>query len=142
MTQFLRLACTTLVLTSLILTPGCSGGKSVTMAPVSGMVTVDGQPVTSGQVAFLPTGKDAEKAGLSAGTIDSSGKYTISTDGKSGAPLGTYKVTVTPSMVPVDGKMPVAVFNEKYRTVSAANPLTIEVVANPDAGRYDLKLTK
>ena len=141
MTQFLRPAGTTLVLACLTLALGCSGGKKVTLAPVSGTVTVAGQPATSGQVSFLPTSKDAEKAGLSAGTIDSSGKYTIYTDGKPGAPLGTYKVTVTPSMVPVDGKMPKAAFNTKYQNPNSTT-LQFEVIASPDASRYDLKLDK
>jgi hypothetical protein len=142
MIQLHRATRAALFLSCLALALGCSGGKGVTLAPVSGTVTVDGQPVTSGQVTFIrTTTKDEEKSGLSAGTIDSGGKYTIFTDGKAGVPPGTYKITVTPSMVPVDGKAPTANFNAKYRDPSAT-PLQKEVVASPEAGRYDLKLEK
>lgn len=130
----LALACLTLAL-------GCSGGKKLNLAPVSGTVTVGGQPLTAGQVSFLPATKDQEGT-LSAGTIGSDGKYTIFTGGKSGAPLGKYKVTVTPSMMPsADGKAPTFAFNQKYRDAKTTT-LLFEVVEKPDAGRYDLKLDK
>jgi hypothetical protein len=111
------------------------------MAPVSGKVTVDGQALPAGQVSFLPV--DAMTgAGLSAGTIGSNGEYAIYTDGKAGAPLGKYKVTVNPSMVPTGGAgAPTFAFNTNYRDAKST-PLTIEVVNNPEQGRYDLKLTK
>jgi hypothetical protein len=114
----------------------------VPQVPVSGQVTVDGQPVTSGQVSFIPTSTDAPAVGPSGGTIDSSGKYTIHTDGRAGAPLGKYKVTVNPSMVPTgDGKMPQAPFNSIYSSPRTTT-LEVEVVANPASGAYDLKLKK
>jgi hypothetical protein len=143
MTPFLRPARAVLaVVACLTLALGCSGGKKATLAPVTGTVTVGGQPLTSGQVSFVPTTKDVQAAGLSAGTIDSSGKYTIYTDGKAGAPLGTYKITVTPSMMPTaDGKPPTMPFNNKYRDI-ATTSLTKEVIASPEAGRYDLSLEK
>jgi hypothetical protein len=112
------------------------------LAPVQGKVTVDGQSVTSGQVSYLTT--DATNtAGLSAGKIDSNGEYTIYTSGQSGAPLGKYKVTVTPSMVPTQGAtgMPSTPINAQYQDQSRT-PLTKEVVANAAAGAYDLPLTK
>jgi len=132
----LRLA---LVLGVLVLSlPGC--GSSVKVSPVRGKVTADGAPVTSGQVSYIPTSAD-QKGGMSAGQITSSGEYTIYTAGKEGAPLGTYKVTVTASMVPGGGKsMPTTPYSNKYST-AATTPLTIEVVANPEPGKYDLKLT-
>src|SRR5439155_24541897 len=71
------------------------------MAPVSGKVTVDNQPVTSGQVSFIPFDQGTTTGGsVCAGEIDSTGGYVINTAGKSGAPIGRYKVTVTPSMIP------------------------------------------
>ena len=120
---------------------GCNP-SGTPLAPVKGKVTVDGQPVTSGQVSFIPLdAKDA--AGLSAGTIDSNGEYTISTEGKSGAPLGKYKVTVTPSMVPVQGATtaPSAPFNAQYRDPKKTT-LNKEVVNNAAPGAYDLQLSK
>jgi len=124
------------LLLAAILASGC-GKDSVAVVPVRGKVTVDGQPVTSGQVSFIPTSAD-QKGGMSAGQIEGSGDYKIFTGGKEGAPSGKYKVTVTPSMVPTGGKsMPSTPFNAKYSDVKTT-PLTIDV----PSGSYDLKLTK
>jgi hypothetical protein len=110
--------------------------------PVSGKVTVDGDPVTAGQVSYIPYDKEQKTGGMSAGQIDSSGGYVIYTAGNSGAPPGRYKVTVTPSMVPSgDMKMPSIPFNPKYSDASKT-PLIINVTAGAAAGTYDLKLTK
>jgi hypothetical protein len=123
-----------------VLGAGC-GKPALPMAPVSGKVTVDKQPVTSGQVTLIPL-DDVNHTDLSAGTIDAHGEYKISTGGKDGAPLGKYKVTVTASMMPTgDGKPPSQPFDRKFGD-SQKTPLTIEVVSNPTAGAYDLKLSK
>lgn len=122
---------------------GCakSGPK---MASVSGTVKVDNLPLTAGQVTFHPVGKTEAtgNTGFSGGTIDASGKYTIFTGGENGAPLGKYKATVNPSMVPMaGGGAPAADFNAKFRDAKTST-LDVEVVASPAAGAYDLKLTK
>ena len=122
---------------------GKSGPPLGEMAPVSGKVTVDGHPVTSGQVSLIPTDASISTGGsVCAGTIESSGNYVINTAGKTGAPLGKYKVTVTVSMVPTgDSKMSSAPFNSKYSD-QAKTPLTFTVEANPQPGAYDLKMKK
>ena len=119
---------------------GKSGPKTV---PVSGTVTVDNLPLTDGQVTFHPVGKveASGNTGFSGGTIDASGKYTIFTGGKSGAPPGKYKATVNPSMVPVAGKAPAADFNARFRDAKTST-LDVEASASPAPGAYDLKLTK
>ncbi len=119
---------------------GC-GKPSLPIAPVSGKVTVDNQPVTSGQVTLIPQ-DDKNHTDLSAGTIDEHGVYKISTGGSDGAPLGKYKVTVTASMLPTgDGKPPSQPFNRKFGDANQTT-LQFEVVNSPAAGAYDLKLTK
>lgn len=118
---------------------GCKPSVSVT--PVSGKVTLNGQPVASGQVSLLPL-EEKPGAELSAGQIDSSGEYKIYTAGKEGAPLGQYKVTVTPSMMPMGGtKAPPRPFPAKYSDTKDT-PLRIEVVSSPAPGAYDLKMTR
>ena len=141
------------VLAGACLTSGCSSKKLPPMAPVSGKVTVGGQPLTSGQVSLVPDvgiprpGKEKQNVtptvGVSAGQINSDGTYTIFTARKEGAPPGQYKFTVTPSTMPVgDGKAaPARDFNQVYSD-SRNTPLKFEVVDNPGPGRYDLKLTK
>jgi len=127
-----------------VLTSCKENGPAIgTTAPVSGKITVDGQPLTEGQVSFLPFDEGIQTGGgTAAGKIDPSGGYKIFTAGKDGAPLGRYKVTVTPSMVPTgDNKMPVTPFNQKY-TDYKKTTIVVEVVSNPAPGAYDFKLTK
>jgi hypothetical protein len=68
---------------------GC-GSKS-NLAPVSGIVTIDGKPVAAAQVLFTsPSGRPA------AGETDGQGRYVLSThETGDGAAVGTYGVTVT-----------------------------------------------
>lgn len=129
---------------------GC--GKNLPpMSPVSGKVTVNGQPLTAGQVTLIPdTGVPTQEntkdrtptAGLSTGPIGSDGTYKIFTVGKEGAPAGKYRVTVTPTMMPsADPKTAPAIgFNQKFSD-TRNTPLKIEV-PSPAAGAYDFKLTK
>jgi hypothetical protein len=113
------------------------------MAPVKGKATLDGAPLTAGHVALHPQTIDPNvKVPLSAGQIDGSGNYEIFTGGKSGAPLGKYKIVVTPSMVPPpSGGAPPAGPPQKYMT-DTQTPLSYEVVASPKDGQYDLQLSK
>jgi hypothetical protein len=64
------------------------------------------------------------------------------TGGKTGAPPGRYKVTVTPVMVPTGGnKMPTVTFNTEY-TDASKTKLIVNVAANTPASEYELKLKK
>jgi hypothetical protein len=136
-----RFACASLFFfAAVVLAVGCGGKQPPKNFPVSGTITMDDQPVTSGQVSFIPASDKQAPADLSAGKIEN-GQYKIFTGGKEGAPLGSYKVTVTPSMVPPQGggappQLP-ANYSDPSKTV-----LKIEVVENPSAGAYDLKLKK
>jgi hypothetical protein len=124
------------------LTLGCGGEPAAAPnAPVKGKVTLDGQALTGGNVTFQsqtppPAGMQAN---MSAGQINSSGEFEIFTAGKSGAPVGKYKVSVTPSMVP--GGTGAAEIPMKYRDLNQT-PFEFEVVEKADPGRYDLKLEK
>jgi hypothetical protein len=131
----------------LLFAAGC--GSSLKLIPVSGKVTLDGQPLSGGQVTFAPletssTGEpDSKQPPAPVGTIDSSGNYKVYTNGKEGAPAGKYKAVVTPSMVPMgDSKGPPSVpFDKKYSSPKDS-PLAIEVVEGAAPGAYDLKMTK
>jgi hypothetical protein len=134
------------MLAAILLITGCSKTENMpTLVPVSGNVTLDGRPVTAGQVTFFP--EFNTKAGMCTGTINTEGAYEIKTSSdnqtKSGAPPGKYKVTVTPSMVAEmkttkGGKLKTD-FNPRY-TDMKNTPLRVEV---DDSGKtYDLKLTK
>jgi hypothetical protein len=131
-------------------TLGCGDDSGVGKTyPVAGKVTLDDEPLTamSGTVLFKP---DASKGNTSSfepvGNLDEQGNYTLNTKGKKGAPPGWYKVIVTATgeMLPAKGNVhprPKSLVPAKYGQDKTTN-LFIEVVDDPAAGAYDLKLTK
>ena len=87
-------------LTVLLCTLGCNGGAGT--VPVQGIVRLNGQPLTSASVQFVPedSGRDATA------TTDQHGRFALSTfEPRDGALPGAYKVVVTPS-APVQDPRP------------------------------------
>lgn len=83
-----------------LLLAGCGESEpeeTQTLFPVSGLVTMDGQPVTNASVQFHPQASGA--AGAQAtyfGTTDANGKYDLmSSRGTPGCEAGTFTVTVS-----------------------------------------------
>jgi hypothetical protein len=122
---------------------GCGGVSLPPLNPVKGKVTVEGQPLTGGNISLIPVAVTNDKTiPPSAGEIKSSGEYEIFTGGKSGAPAGDYKVVITPPMMPMDmaagqkgpPKLP---FNMKY-----GNPKDTPLQVKVPGGDYDLTLKK
>lgn len=77
---------------------GCSPSYQLDTAKVHGNVTLDGKPLTAGQVFFRP-----EKGRMAVGNIQPDGTYALFTyirDGDDGAIVGRHKVTVVPSLTP------------------------------------------
>ena len=72
----------------LVMLAGCGGPK---LLPVSGVVTLDGQPVAEAGVMFLPV----EKGQATGGTTDATGKFELATTNRIGVAPGQYRVTVT-----------------------------------------------
>ena len=69
---------------------GCGGSGARQVAPVSGVVTIDGKPLTQGTVTFVPTVGQSAKA-----TINPDGSYVMTTYSSSdGAPVGENRVMV------------------------------------------------
>ena len=122
---------------------GCNSERPLPpLAPVKGTVTLDDKKLTSGQVSLVPEAVEAGKAPPpSSGKINSDGTYEINTGGKPGAPLGKYKVKVTPDMAAPTEKKGEPPFNMKYYDHTKSG-LGFEVVENAPSGRYDLKLSK
>jgi hypothetical protein len=125
---------------------GCRSG-SADLIPVSGTVTQNGQPLTTGTVSFRP---DAARGNQSqhqpTGRIEADGRYTLYTTERSGAPPGWYRVLVFASSS-TDAKgqahpgMPKSIVHVRYND-PAQTPLSIEAKAGQPAGAYDLKLEK
>ncbi len=151
----LRVGAMGICLAILALVSGC-GGDGVDVVPVSGRITVDGEPLRSkGGVVTLVPNKD--KGNITTlqptGYVDEDGNYTVYyAQGKKGAPPGWYRVQVSamppgdqpPPMPKPRGKGPSPIpplFNRKFVRAGTSR-LEIEVVRDPAPGAYDLKLTK
>ena len=101
-------------------------------ARVTGDVTLDGRPLTSGVVSFTPV-----KPGPSAyGNVGADGRYALQTGAETGLDPGDYKVTVAANATPEEAaKMGIKVGREgimplltpaKYADISTT-PLTVTV---------------
>src|SRR4051812_41798107 len=135
----------------------CFGGckSPVKVYRVAGTVSFpDGKPLQAGAVQFIPDESKGNKSTItSSGMLNSNGEYSLSTEKQKGAPPGWYKVIISPNTPPMGGEMmsggglaPPAtgnssVINAKY-TDATKTDLSVEVVANPAPGAYDLKVTK
>jgi hypothetical protein len=131
----------------LALLVGCTkadGGKRV---PVVGKVTfADGRPLPRGTVIFTPDGsKGNQSQHEPRGTIDAEGNYKAeTTDRLNGVEPGWYMVTII-AQEPYDESKsswdPPWLINRKYGNRQTSG-LAAEVIANPEPGRYDFKVSK
>ncbi len=72
----------------MVLLCGCAGDKRL---PVSGNITLDGQPLSLGAITFVPNG---DKKSNSSGSSVVDGKYSIPAE--KGLMPGKYSVSITP----------------------------------------------
>jgi hypothetical protein len=133
-----RLALVAALAVSLYAT-GCGSGPRT--YPVTGRVTMNGQPITSGSVQFVAVeGANYEPVS----DIGADGTYRLVTLEKEGAPLGKYKVLVR-SVAPSDPKDPYSIpkstIPEKYAKVDETD-LVMEVVSSPGPNAYDINLSQ
>jgi hypothetical protein len=78
------------ILLGLLTVAGCNSSREG-IVPVSGQVTIDGQPLTRGQITVMPEGHRA-----SIGKIASDGRFTLSCfEAGDGAPVGQHIATIT-----------------------------------------------
>jgi len=112
---------------------GCSSPAAdmPELAPVSGVVTLDGKPVTNASVVF-----ESEKGQMAFGNTDAEGRYELNyRDGYKGAELGKNKVRIETVLdaPPAPGyRDPIPA---KY---NRATELTVEV--QPGANTHDFAL--
>jgi hypothetical protein len=86
--SFAALTCSAVLLAA----TGCGG---VRHTPVTGLVTIDGQPYENVMVTFVPT--DGGNGALPVGRTDATGKFRMGTEtSANGVKPGKYKVTVLP----------------------------------------------
>ena len=78
-----------LVLATLLIS-GCNRGDGVELGEVTGLVTLDGQPLANASVSFYPSNGRA-----SFGKTNAEGKYELIYIRDKGAIIGDHKVTIT-----------------------------------------------
>lgn len=73
------------------------------LVPVSGKVTLDGQPLSNAEITFVPVGNTPGDGAF--GRSDPNGAYRVTylRGGRPGTPAGEYRVTIGRRLMP-DGK--------------------------------------
>lgn len=71
---------------------GCSGGPAddPDLVPATGTVMYNNKPVSGATITFI-----IEKAPIATGSTDAEGKFSMTTGGRPGAPVGNAKVSIT-----------------------------------------------
>ena len=115
---------------------GCGGSSTYELAGVSGVVTLDGNPVPYTRVTFQPrsSGDPMEAGPSSVAECDDTGRFVLKTiPGDEGAVVGTHTVRISSLGPPRDlsgdtnvGPLPVDAFPAQYNTDST---LTFDVPA-------------
>ena len=81
---------TTAALLALAMVVGCNKGDGLAREAVEGTVTLDGKPIATGLVTFLP---DSPEASTQGGGAISGGKYSIPAE--QGLVPGAYKIVIS-----------------------------------------------
>jgi hypothetical protein len=91
----------TIFTVALLTSIGCSGP---TVVPVTGKVTLKGQPLAKATVTFIPTGVEGGATSVAVSFTDAEGKFTLQTrlgsGDKMGTVPGTYRVAVSKFVPP------------------------------------------
>ncbi len=126
-----------LLLLAALSVAGCGGAGGPELLPVSGRLTLDGQPLPHKTIRFVP---EPGTPGLGAGaTTDATGMYTLlaarpqATRDMPGAPAGAYRVVVTEPMFPIDTPLPKAAGQEPAPAIGLPAPNATRRAAIPPA---------
>jgi hypothetical protein len=120
------------VCAGLVSVAGC-GEKLPARVPVSGTVTIDGQPLTYGSIMFMNT--STRPAG---GAIDSQGRFTLSCyEAADGAIIGHHRVKVNASQ-PVTTDSVRWLAPKKYADENTSG-IEVEVTEPTDDVKIELK---
>src|SRR5262245_8788372 len=111
---------------------GCGGGGPK-IVPVSGTVTIDGQPLTYGHIQVIPDGWRP-----ASGRLDGTGRFTLTTTTPNdGCAVGTHPVAVLAgeSLTPETMKWHAP---QKYADIKTSN-LTVTITGPTDDLKIELK---
>ncbi|WP_166830219.1 hypothetical protein [Thalassoroseus pseudoceratinae] len=137
-----------------VMMSGCGGsaGEDYEVVPVSGKITVNGEPAEGISVAFFPVEGTPGTGGFA--TTDASGAYQLQTrQGRDGTAPGQYRVLFTQILMPDGSPVPKdematdvgAVnqlpehFNDPYNTPIGA---TVEKDGDNGSHNFDLKVRR
>ena len=137
------------VLGSVALVCGCNKTVDPTLVPVSGTVTVQGQPLANATVTFIP--KDGTPGFGGVGKTDAAGKFTLlgSRDNVPGIPPGEYRVAISKRLMPDGSEVPAndntpPMMSPAKESLAAgySNPgtTTLTATAQPGGGPFDFAL--
>jgi len=118
---------------------GCGGPEGPAIAPVTGVVTLKGEPVEGAEVTFIP-----QSGRPSVGVTDKKGKYTLQYAGnRQGAVLGKHKVTISTRRQGVEGEGSQPSVEPRPETIPArynvATELEVEVESGSNEFDFQLK---
>lgn len=126
----------------LVIAAGGCRQEGPVLYPVSGQVTLNGQPLPQVGVSFRPDESEGESNGhIPTGVADAEGRYRLETVGRQGAPPGRYKVVVLPYSPGPVSPVPPPPFAATYLDPKTTD-LTVEVKKDAPPGTYDLPLRK
>lgn len=137
------------LLLSMLSLCGC-GGSEYPVAPVSGQVTLNGEPVTFGNVVFKPVGKSGKdnKPGKAAvATLDDNGNYTLTTyKFHDGAVVGPHIVYWIPpgaedlqEDIAEGGPKPTG---ELARRITYGSPIALEFEVKPGNNQFNFEISE
>lgn len=122
-----------------VLVTGCGGSKEAT---VEGTVTLDGNPITTGTIVFIPTAGGTQVYGA----IEDSGDYELFTGQEKGLQPGEYVATVvarekpTTNVTELGGPAPPGkAITPRWYAAKETSGLNFTVA--PGANEIDLELT-
>ena len=128
--------------TAVIMVVGC-GSPSENLVPVGGRITLDGQPMPRASISLRADG--ATSVGHQpTGMIKQPGEYVIYTNGRPGAPPGSYRVVVfaTEEASTTQGAapgLPKSLIPSAYNQPDAT-PLRLVVSPQASPASYNLEL--
>lgn len=119
-----------LLLLSLVAVSGC-GTSGLDIAPVHGLITLDGQPLAHAGVVFQAEGKSA-----GGGYTDADGRYELMYKrGVKGAPIGTNRVVITEDIAVTHRQQLPARYNTsselRREVMSGDNEFNFELTSDP-----------
>ena len=124
-----------LVAVCLLAVAGCGGKFSV--APVSGTITLNGQPLADATVTFTPAQAVGSEVPTSSGRTDTSGKYslTLIADDSPGALIGKHTVRIAKN---VESESDITTPAERAKAVLPQHDFSFEVKSGSNTADFKL----